>query len=65
MITHNLDELEKTFERWEVRITQDEILSESAEPVDSLEQSFQGQEEEQALRAELEALLNGEDGNEH
>lgn len=56
----HLDELEASFERWEVRIAQDEIINEVVEPIDELEASYRSQEEEEALRDELQALMAGE-----
>lgn len=59
-----LDELESTFERWETRIAQDEILNEMSEPFDPLEQSYRNDEEAEALRDELQSLLSREKGDE-
>lgn len=55
--TPNLDELETTFDHWEQRIAQEEILNGSSEPLDALEQHYRSEEESAALRAELEALM--------
>ncbi len=59
-----LDELETTFDRWELRITQEEILNDTLEPIDTLEQQYRSEEEAEALRNELQALLAGERSDE-
>jgi len=60
----NLGELESTFERWETRIAQEEILNEMSEPFDPLEHSYRNEEEAEALRDELQSLLSREKGDE-
>lgn len=56
----SIDELETSFDRWEVRIAQGEFGADSFEPVDSLEEEYLGHENEEALRAELSKLLKEE-----
>ena len=60
----DLDEIEKTIDRWEVRIARDGILGTGIEPLDDLEQSFRTQEEHEALQAELRTLMEKETDNE-
>lgn len=64
----DLNRLETTLDRWEVRIAQDVMLFEAAEPLDpldTLEQEYRQEEDQAALRAELQALRNecGEKGH--
>ena len=51
-------DLEETFDRWEIQLGETEILSEAAAPVDVLESEFLAEEDDAALRAELELLLS-------
>ncbi len=60
----NLAEIEKTFDRWEVRIAQDGVLLDSVEPMDELEESYRSQEEDETLRDELRALMEKENNHE-
>lgn len=60
-----LADLETSFDRWETRIAQAEILRGDAEPVDALEEQFRTVEEESALRAELEQLMAKENRHDH
>ncbi len=60
----NLDDIEKTIDRWEVRIAQDGVLLDSMEPVDELEERYRTQEEDEALRGELQALMEKESKDE-
>ncbi len=59
------DELESSFDRWEIKISQAEIMADSYEPVDSLEQAYVDEENQQALRMELEELIAKENGNDN
>ena len=59
----SIDELETSFERWEVKIAQGEIGADSFDPVDTLEDEYLGRENEAALRAELSELLREEKDN--
>ena len=49
-------DLEDVFERWESRIGEIEIASECAAPIDAFEADFETDEEDDALRIELEEL---------
>ncbi len=49
--------IEEVFDRWEMRITETEYASGAAAPVDALAASFQDQESQESLKAELAALL--------
>ncbi|MEO0345546.1 MAG: hypothetical protein AAF229_04725 [Pseudomonadota bacterium] len=51
-------DLEETFDRWEIQLGETEILSEAAAPIDVLESEFLAEEDDAALRAELELLLS-------
>ena len=59
----SIDELETSFDRWEIRIARDEIGAESFEPVDTLAEAYPGRENEEHLREELSQLLKGENDN--
>jgi phage shock protein A len=61
----NLAEIEKSFDRWEVRIAQNGALLDHMEPVDELEESYRTQEEDEALRDELRTLMQKESKDEH
>lgn len=50
-------DLEETFDRWEIQLGESEILADAASPVDVLESEFLAEEDDAALRAELDALL--------
>jgi phage shock protein A len=59
----DLEELDTSFERWEVRLAQGEYLAGGnlfEEEVDELEQSYVSEENRVSLRLELEALMNEE-----
>ena len=56
----DLNGIETTLDRWEVRITQDVMLSDATEPLDSLEEDYRAVEDEAALRAELQRLMDEE-----
>jgi len=56
----SLHRMEDSFDRWEVRILQDEMAADSAALPDPLEHEFSSAENEQALRAELAALMEKE-----
>lgn len=45
------------FDRWEMRITEAEYVSGGSKRVDTFETGFAKQEDEEALKADLEALL--------
>lgn len=49
-------DLDEVFERWEVKVTEAEIESDAAPPVDTFAAGFTAEEERAALRAELAAL---------
>lgn len=57
-------DIEETFDRWEVLITESELSSGSMEPIDTLEAGFMAAEDEAELEAELDELLN-EEGRDH
>jgi phage shock protein A len=52
-------DLEETFDRWEIQLGESEILADATSPVDVLESEFLAEEDNAALRAELEILLAG------
>ena len=56
----SLHRMEDSFDRWEVRILQDEMAADSDALPDPLEHEFSSAENEQALRAELAALMEKE-----
>ncbi|MCP3669412.1 MAG: hypothetical protein GY814_03040 [Gammaproteobacteria bacterium] len=62
--THT-DELESSFDRWEIKISQAEIMADSYEPVDTLEQAYINEENQQALSIELEELIAKEKSNDN
>lgn len=53
----SLHRMEDSFDRWEVRILQEEMAADSEAVPDPLEHEFSSSENEQALRAELAALM--------
>ena len=53
-----IQQLEDSFERWEINIDQLELSLDRAAPVDPLERDFLSSEEETSLRDELAELLN-------
>lgn len=48
--------IDDTFERWETRVVEAELLNGDIQPIDPLEQQFADDEELEDLRAELDAL---------
>lgn len=50
-------DIEQTFDRWEVLISESEIASGNSEPVDVLTADFLEQEDQAELEADLDALL--------
>jgi hypothetical protein len=56
-----LRQLEDSFDRWEVNLSQLGMGVEHSEPTDSLEREFADREQEVELRDELAALLKGEE----
>jgi len=60
-INHKVEnQLDETFERWEINISQAEMMVDQPEPVDLLERNFLNQEKEENLRKELAELLSRE-----
>ncbi len=57
------DELENSFDRWEIKITENEISSEHYDDTDLLEQAYIKEENKDILREELHALINKESDN--
>lgn len=56
-----LDQLENSFERWEVRIAQEELAAPALGPLyadDGLEQDYRRREDDAQLREELAQLMN-------
>ena len=53
-----LDELQTSFERWEIKLAQGEYITGDMGDVDVLEQEYVSQEQEASLKIELEALLS-------
>ncbi|NNF17735.1 MAG: hypothetical protein HKN70_13405 [Gammaproteobacteria bacterium] len=60
----NASDIEETFDRWEVLITESELSSGNYDQVDTLEAGFIEVEDQAELEAELDALLN-EEGRDH
>jgi len=60
----SLQQVEDVFDRWEIQISQQEMLSDDADPMDSLECEFIQKENEAVLRNELTALLTEEKSDE-
>ena len=58
----SLDDLEASFNRWEVKLAQGEINLDNFEPIDQLEATYIEQENEDELRQELEKLMNKQQG---
>lgn len=61
--TTSQDTLNDTFERWEIRIAQDCTTLPPTPLVDPLEKEFQTIEQQNALKAELAALLAGKENS--
>lgn len=55
-----VQQLDDTFDRWEMKLGVLEMAVDHASPVDELEREFRNQENAADLRAELDALLDGE-----
>jgi len=65
---HNIEgvsygEVEETFDRWEINLGETEILMGASASVDRLDSEFLAEEDTEALRAELQLLLNSEKEN--
>lgn len=56
--TDTIEQLDKTFGRWEVKLGQSELYVDEMPIVDHLEKEYLDQENHDELRAELDALLN-------
>lgn len=54
--------LDETFDRWEARLLETEMLCDSNDSVDSFENAFIESEEKQALKAELQLLAAQQEG---
>ena len=68
-IINNIDgvatsDIEETFDRWEILITESEIASGKSEPVDALDVAFLEEEDKAELEAELDELLSEEEDDE-
>jgi phage shock protein A len=61
----SLNQMEDSFDRWEVKILQEEMAVDSDEALAPLDREFSNSENEQALREELAALIAKEQGHEH
>ena len=62
---HNIEgvsygEIEDTFDRWEINLGETEILVGANTPPDPLDSAFLAEEDNEALRAELETLIGGD-----
>ena len=55
-------DLDETFERWEIRVTEAELDGGSASPIDGFESGFIAEEERSALRRELAELKRAGEG---
>ena len=60
---HNIEgvsygEVEETFDRWEINLGETEILLGASSASDALESEFLAEEDTEALRAELDELMN-------
>ena len=61
-MSHDVEsQLDETFDRWEINISQAEMIVDQHEPTDSLERDFQMKEKEEDLRKELSMLLEKEE----
>lgn len=56
----HLDDLQNSFDRWEVKISQGEMFSTQLDNVDLLEQEYIAQENDMELKQELALLLHDE-----
>ena len=62
---HNIEgvsygEVEETFDRWEINLGETEILMGACTATDPLESEFLAEEDTEALRAELDELINSD-----
>jgi len=65
---HNIEgvshgEVEETFDRWEINLSEAEIMMGASTVSDPLESEFLIEEDTESLRAELDDLINGEDSS--
>ncbi len=60
-----IEALDSSFERWEIKIAQNEMTVGTLDDLDLLEQEYISEENKQDLRLELDALLEMENNNEH
>jgi phage shock protein A len=65
---HNIEgvsygEVEETFDRWEINLGETEILTGANTSSDPLDSAFLAEEDTEALRAELEELVNSDKEN--
>ncbi len=59
-------DVEDAFERWEVQVTEAELMTGSADPEDPLERTYIDSEESESLHDELQTLLESKEvDNEH
>ena len=56
----SLHQMEDSFDRWEVKILEEEMVVDSDDMLDPLDREFSNAENEQALRDELAALMKKE-----
>ena len=56
----SLQQMEDSFDRWEVKILQEEMMVDSDDMLDPLDREFSNSENEQTLRDELAALITKE-----
>ena len=57
--------VDEVLERWEVSVLETEMMAGTGSSVDSFEKNFDQQENQQALKAELNELLGREKNNDH
>ena len=60
-----IEDLDRSFERWEVKIAQSEMHVGALNEIDLLEQEYLTEENAQNLKMELAALIEKESDNEH
>ncbi|MEM7281130.1 MAG: PspA/IM30 family protein [Pseudomonadota bacterium] len=58
-----VNDIDETFDRWEILITESELCSNSLHPVDVLDADFQQSEDRLELEAELDSLLHDKEGH--
>ena len=63
-IDDSAHQMDDAFDRWEILITQQEMMRGEIEPIDTLEHEFAMQENEEELRTELAKLMTKETGDE-